>query len=266
MQLRGRMTEVVRKGAHKHTVPVIDRMMEILAVLESRSDGVSITDLTEALKQPRTTIYRILNTLQHHEIVRRDEAGSYRLGPRLLQLAGQVSLGASRIDLASIAQPFLDRLAAELGEGCKLSVVDHQGLVVLAAAQGRREYALTVTPGQHIPIHVGASGKLLLAHLPEEQRARWLSRPLASFTSKTMTNAHRLQRELARIRRMGWSQDKGESAPSIHAVAAPISDRSGKIIAAVSVPFLAGSPAERVEEIRLAALNTANAISAALQK
>ena len=240
-------------------------MMEILAVLEGRPDGASITDLTAALAQPRTTIYRILNTLQHHEIVRRDDNGSYRLGPRLLQLAGQVTIGASRIDLASTAQPFLDSLAAELGEGCKLSVVDHQGLVVLAAAQGRREYALTVTPGQHMPIHVGASGKLLLAHLPEEERTRWLSKPLASFTPKTITNAHRLERELARIARAGWSQDKGESAPSIHAIAAPIQDRTGKVVAAVSVPFLAGTAATRIEEIRLAALRAANAISAALQ-
>lgn len=260
------MSEAAEGTVQKHTVPVIDKMMDMLGILERRPDGASIRDLTEQTDQPRSTIYRILNTLQQHNVVRRDGSGLYHLGARLLQLASQVAANSGQADLVTVAQPNLDGLASQLGESCKLSVVDSQGLLVVAVAQGRRDYSLAVTPGQRMPVHVGAAGKLLLANLPEEERMQFLSRPLASFTSKSITDPDRMQREISRIRRRGWAEDKGESAPSIQAVAAPITDNSGKVIAALSVPFLAGASAARIEEIRRAALNTANAISATMHK
>jgi len=67
--------------------------------------------------------------------------------------------------------------------------------------------------------------------------------------------------ELAKIRRQGWAQDKGEYTPSIQAFAAPISDRAGKVVAALSVPFLAGAVPEHMEAVRLAAISSASAIS-----
>lgn len=260
------MGEIADNQSQKHTVPVIDKMMDLLGVLERRADGASISDLTEQTDQPRSTVYRILNTLQQHNIVRRNGSGQYYLGARLLQLASQVAAGTGQVDLVAIAQPLLDDLASRLGESCKLSVVDGEGLLVLAVAQGRKEYSLAVTPGQRMPLHVGAAGKLLLASLPEDKRARFLSRPLNAFTAKSITDPERLQREIVRIRRRGWAEDKGESAPSIQAVSAPIADSTGRVVAALSVPFLAGASASRIEEIRVAALNAASAIAAILQR
>ncbi|RUT28636.1 IclR family transcriptional regulator [Arsenicitalea aurantiaca] len=251
-------------AASKHRIPVIDRMMEVLTQLERRANGVTISELVAQLDMPRTTIYRILNTLQLHDMVRRDDGGAYHLGRRLLRLASHVAAGASPFDLASIAQPFLEQIAAQLGEGTKLSVIDHEGILVLAAAQGRREYALTVAPGQRMPIHAGAASKLLIAHLPEEEQANWLERPLMAFTSKSITDPKRLANELTRIKRLGWAQDKGENAPSIHAFAAPVFDKSGTMIAALSVPFLAGAEPSRMEEIRLAVIEAARALSDAI--
>lgn len=250
--------------ASKHTIPVIDRMMDVLTELEHNQNGVSIRELTEKLQLPRTTIYRILNTLQQHEMVRRDEAGCYSLGRRLLSLAAHVASRVTEFDLAAMCQPVLDRLASEVGEGIKLSVLDDEGILVLAAAQGRREYALTVAPGQRMPIHAGAASKMLLAYLPPEELDFWLSRPLSAFTSKTITDPRRLRTELARIRRLGWAQDKGETVPSIHAFAAPVYDTRSEMVAALSVPFLAGTEPDRMEYIRTAALTAAKALTAAI--
>ena len=252
------------EAAGKHTIPVIDRMMDVLGELEHQEEGLTIRALTAKLALPRTTIYRILNTLQQHDMVWRDEAGAYHLGRRLLTLASHVAARVSDIDLAAIGQPFLDRLASELGEGIKLSVIDQDGILVLAAAQGRREYALTVAPGQRMPIHAGAASKLLLAYLPPEELDYWLSKPVAAYTAKTITDPKRLRAELARIRRLGWARDRGENAPSIQAFAAPVFSRSGKMEAAISVPFLAGTEPSRMEEIRMAAIDTARAMSEAL--
>ncbi len=255
---------VVEDATARHTIPVIDRMMDVLGRLESRPAGASITMLTNELRLPRTTVYRILNTLQSHDMVQRDAAGAYRLGRRILTLASHVASGGTDVDLAALAQPFIDRLAASVGYSVKLSVVDREGVLVIAVAQGRRDYALTVTPGQRMPIHAGTAGKLLFAHQTADQQAAWLERPLQAFTNRTITDPKRLKAEAARIRRAGWSQDRGESAPSIYAFAAPVTDRAGQVAAALSVPFLLGTEPLEAEALREAAIATAREISAAM--
>ncbi|MEO7222081.1 MAG: IclR family transcriptional regulator [Devosia sp.] len=251
-------------AAMKHRIPVIDRMMDVLGQLERRDGGLTIRDLVSQLHLPRTTIYRILNTLQMHDMVHRDDDGAYHLGRRLLGLASHVATGASEVDLVAVAQPILDKLAHDLGEGVKLSVLDKNAVLVLAAAQGRREYALTVAPGQRMETHAGAASKLLLAYLPEDRLETHLARPLVPFTSKTITDARRLMSELTRLRRIGWSQDRGETVLSIHAFAAPVFDTRGEMVAALSVPFLAGTEPRRVEDIRLATIDTAKELTAAI--
>ena len=248
----------------KHTIPVIDRMMDILGELERHAGGMNIRRITLSLKLPRTTVYRILNTLQIHEIVRRDDEGSYHLGRRLLALATHATSRYSDAQLAAVCQPFLDRLAAELGEGIKLSVMDDDGAMVLAAAQGRREYSLTVAAGQRMPIHASAAGKLLLAYQPEDVIDFWLSQPLPAYSRKTIVEPKKLQSELAAIKRSGWSSDEGESAPSIQAVAAPVFAKDGHLLAALSVPFLSGTSAEQIEKIRSAAIRCAGNITGAM--
>lgn len=252
------------RGGGKHVIPAIDRMMEILAGLERHPAGLTVNGACTATGLPRTTVYRTLNSLEAHGIVARDAAGTYRLGRRLLALAAQVASQAADVDVAAIAQPFLDRLSAELGEGIKLSVLDGDQVLVLAVAQGRREYALTVAPGQRMPIHAGAASKVLLAHLPKDDLERILSRPLLAYTPRTITDPAKLRAELARVIRNGWAQDKGENGPSIHAFAAPVTDAGGKVVAALSVPFLAGTPHARMEEIRMATIERAAAIGTAI--
>lgn len=257
-------TTAYAEAATKHRIPVIDRMMDVLGQLERREAGATIRDLVTQLKLPRTTIYRILNTLQLHEMVRRDENGAYQLGSRLLGLAARVTAGASEVDIAALGQPVLDRLSRLLGEGCKLSVLDNNDTLVIATSPSPREYALSVTPGQRLPCHAGAAGKVILAYLPEAERKQWLARPLAAFTPRTLTDPRRLQSELTKIRRLGWAQDKGEGLPSVLAFAAPVFDARGEMVAAISVPFLAGTEASHMEEIRLATIAAAKEMSAAM--
>lgn len=249
----------------RHRIPVIDRMMDVLALLEKRSNGASIRELVDHLGLPRTTVYRILNTLHHHDVVRRTPEGAYRLGPRLLALAARTLPDAQDYDLAALSRPHLEALAEKTGEGCKVSVLDGNAVLVIAAVQGTREYALTVVPGQHQPLHAGAASKMLIAHIPRSELDALLGEgDLIRFTAKTITDRKRLAAELARIRRAGWSEDRGEYSPSILAYAAPIRDRNGKVVAALSVPFLLGSSPEHMEVIRVAVIAVAGAIAADL--
>jgi len=248
----------------RHTIPVIDRMMDVLAELERFDSGRTIRELTEALSLPRTTVYRLLNSLQIHDVVRRDDSGAYHLGRRLLSLAARSSTHFGDAAIVAACQPFMDKLAADVGEGVKLSVLDDEGVVVIAASQGRREYALTVAAGQRMTVHASASGKLLLAYLEPDAVDYWLSRSMPAYTANTVTDIERLRRELAKIKRQGWAEDKGETAPSILAYAAPVFAGDGTVAAAISVPFLAGTPTNHMEKMRLAAIRSAKAMSKAM--
>ena len=110
--------------------------MDVLALLERRPSGATIREMVETLKLPRTTVYRILNTLQHHDMVRRSEDGKLRLGPRLLALAARTIGNAQDYDLASLSMPHLQALSEQTGEGSKVSVLDDDGVLVVAAVQG----------------------------------------------------------------------------------------------------------------------------------
>ena len=255
-----------RTGAQskKHTIPIIDRMMDVLAELERYAAGRSIRELTESLSMPRTTVYRLLNSLQSHDVVRRDDDGAYHLGRRLLSLAAHTSTRFGNAATANLCLPHLDRLAAEIGEGVKLSVLDNEEVIVIAAAQGRREYALTVAIGQRMPVHASAAGKLLLAHLSHEAVDHWLGRPLPAYTTKTVSDAVELRGELVLIKQRGWAEDRGETAPSILAYAAPLVARDGHVVAAVSIPFLAGTPTSHMETVKAATIRGARVMSKAI--
>lgn len=250
--------------APRHRIPVIDRMVEILDVLAGRPDGASISDLVGVVGVPRTTVYRILNTLQDHGLIRRAHSGNYSLGPKFTHLASKMSGSDPGYDLAAIATPHLERLSGALGEGAKLNVMENGQLLVLAAVQGQRPYALGVRPGQRMPLHAGAAGKVLLAFVPESAREPVIDRELVRFTARTIADRRQLLAELKRIRKRGWADDKGEFMLSILAFAAPVRAPGGGIAGAVSVPFLAGAAPEREAEIRDAVIATAAAISAAI--
>ncbi len=174
--------------------------------------------------------------------------------------------GASQVDLAAIAQPYLDRLSSEIGEGVQADGDRQERRSVLAAAHGRREYALTVAPGQRLAAHAGAAGKLLLAYLPEAELARsgWhaAGRPSPPRPSPTPSGC---KTELPRIRRLGWSQDKGETACQRSSPSRRRSSiRRSEMVAALSVPSSPAPKPSRMEDIRLATIAAAKALTAAI--
>ena len=242
-------------------VPIIDRMMEILAIVERRAEGANIRTLTEGLGVPRSTVYRILTTLQFHDMVRRNAAGAYVLGPRVLSLAARVAR-VSGADLAEVAAPYLRRLSAATGEASKLSVRDGDAILVVLVIGGANEYGLTLKQGRMLPIHTGAASKLILAHLPEDDITRLLAAPLRAYTSRTITDPKKLLAELRKIKRQGWAQDPSEYSNGVNAFAAPVRDAEGNVVAAVSIPFVDDRDAARAEQIRAAVIATADEISA----
>ncbi|WP_438753941.1 IclR family transcriptional regulator [Pararhizobium sp. O133] len=230
--------DIHQDNKDKYGVPVLERMMEILSSLELQPAGETIRSLSDQLSVPRSTVYRILNTLHAHNVVQRRLDGTYVLGPRLLSLASKVRSEAT-FDLVALAQPIMKRLAEATGEANKLSVLDNQAVVVVASFAGQGQYALNPAVGQSFPLHAGAASKMLLAHLEAGAIDRFLAGPLPKYTPRTIIDPAKLSSELSKIRKQGWASDRGEHGGSVWAVAAPVTAPSGQMIAALSIPFLA---------------------------
>lgn len=252
--------EAETKRREGNQVPVIDRMLDMLEMIERRPGGTSIRELSDFLSMARSTVYRILNTLEARDIVKRSFSGSYVLGPRLLSLAANVVTGHDS-DLVELANTHLERLSQATGEASKLSVLDGDGVLVIAVAHSSGEYGLTVKPGRRLPLHAGAASRVLLAHMDGADIARILNAPLPRYTSTTLCDPDAIGKSLAQIRRTGAAFDNGEYSAGVMAVAAPVHDRHNKVVAAVSIPFLHTQDEARIEKLRSAVSAAAKAIS-----
>jgi DNA-binding IclR family transcriptional regulator len=242
--------------------PAVERTMDILRCLEGRVHGANLNELAAQTAVARSTVYRILNSLEAHGMVRRQgEGGRYLLGPRLLRLATHVTAPSGGIDLAAVAQPHLERLARQTGETSKVSVYDRGSVLVLAGVPGSGEHALHIAVGQHLPIHAGAASKMLLAYQPQAERDRILAMPLKPFTERTIVDPAKLLKELHKVRRQGWSHDPGEFSISIRSFGAPILDAEAQLVGALSIPFLIGRGRAFDKEMQQATIEGAIAIS-----
>ncbi|MBC7619458.1 MAG: IclR family transcriptional regulator [Candidatus Saccharibacteria bacterium] len=235
----------------EHRIPAVDRAIEVLGAIETRSHPTTLRELSEELEIPKSTVYRIMNSLEAGRMVVRIESGSYVLGPRLLQLAQSVSQG---FDLVSLAKPVMDELARQQAATVKLSVLDSGTALVVAAAIGTATFSVSTQVGTRFPLHAGAASKMLAAWLESRELDRLLPAKLERFTEATVLRKADLLREFAAIRAQGYAKDEGEHNAGVHAYAAPIFDAEGKCIAAMSVPFFGSESSTQVEKLLKALL------------
>src|SRR5690606_17711816 len=150
--------------------------------LERRPDGMSLDELVRQTAISRSSVYRILNSLEAHGAVRSVRGGVYVLGGLILKLASSTLTTKMDFDLPRIAQPHLDAAAFATGETAKVSIHDLGATLVVAGAPGFSGHALHTVIGRYLPLHAGAASKVLLAHLPEGEIRRLLRSRLPRFT------------------------------------------------------------------------------------
>jgi DNA-binding IclR family transcriptional regulator len=169
------------------------------------------------------------------------------------------------LDLRAIAMPELDRLARLTHETTGLGVLDGDQMLTVAQADGPNLVAVGDWTGRAVPLHSVAAGKVLLASLPEREILRFVRRGLDRFTDRTIVGLEPLLEELARVRRRGYATAFGEYDPALNAVAAPVHDARGSVIAAVDVwgPSFRVTP-RRVPELVQQVREAAGAVSVRL--
>ena len=242
------------------TIQVIERMFALVDVLASREEPMSLKEISEQTGLHPSTTHRILNDLTIGRFVDRPEAGSYRLGMRLLELGNLVKARLNVRDAALVPMRELHRL---IQQPVNLSVRQGDEIVYIERAYSERSGMQVVRAiGGRAPLHLTSTGKLFLA-AEELQRVRaYATRTgLAGHTRNSITQLPVLERELVGARQSGVARDDEELEMGVRCMAAGIYDDQGKLVAGLSI----SAPADRLDEAWLPKLKqTARQISAAL--
>lgn len=242
------------------TVQVIERMFNLLEVLASREEPVSLKEISEKTGLHPSTAHRILNDLTIGRFVDRPEAGSYRLGMRLLELGNLVK---ARLNVRDAALGPMRELHKQIQQPVNLSVRQGDEIVYVERAYSERSGMQVVRAiGGRAPLHLTSVGKLFLA-ADEPQRVRtYAARTgLVGNTRNSLTQLPALERELQQCRLLGVARDNEELETGVRCMAAGIYDDQARLVAGLSI----SAPADRIDESWLPKLKaTAAEISAAL--
>jgi len=226
------------------TIQALDRALVILKVLSAR-EGMSLTELAEAADQAPATVYRVLSTFAAHGMVEFDAGEQlWSIGPEAFRIGSAFLM---RTDLVEQARAVMRELTADTGETTNLAIADGARVVFLSQVETHEPIRAFFRPGTRGPIHASGIGKALLAYFPPERVDRMVrAGGLERFTAGTITEAGRLEAELAAIRAQGWAMDDEERTVGMRCVAAPIFNEFREAIAGVSV----SGPTERVTRAR----------------
>src|SRR6478609_3314505 len=231
------------QGPATPTIQVIERMFALIDVLASREEAISLKEISEKTGLHPSTTHRILNDLATGRFVDRPEAGSYRLGMRLLELGNLVK---ARLNVRDATLLPMRELHKQIQQPVNLSVRQGDEIVYVERAYSERSGMQVVRAiGGRAPLHLTSTGKLFLA-ADETQRVRaYATRTgLAGHTRNSITLLPVLERELAKARQYGIARDNEELELGVRCMAAGIYDAQSKLIAGLSI----SAPADRLDE------------------
>lgn len=213
------------------SVQSVDRALSIMSIL-ARLGEAGVTEIAGELDVHKSTAFRLVATLESHGLVEQTaERGKYRLGIGVLRLAAATT---ARLDVVQEARPISRKLAADSGETVNIAVLSDRSALYVDQVAGTSALQSHNWVGQHIPLHATSNGKVLLSGLsPSELDSRVSS--LAAYTTETVTSKSKLRRELATVVEQGYAVAADELEVGLTAIAAPIHNAHGDVIASISV-------------------------------
>ncbi len=216
-----------------YSVPAVERVFDMLEFLISSGKPRNVTEVSRALKIPKSSAFGILHTLRQRGYIEKLEDDRYSLTMKLF------SLGASMVDSLDQRQqvaPLLRQLALETNITAHLAVLAADEAVYIDKAEAPGAIRLTTYVGCRVPLHSTAMGKALLAWLPESEVDRIIrSRGLTAFTPHTISSPAALKAELMQVRSNGYAVSIEENEPGVCGIAGPVFDHTGHVAAAVNV-------------------------------
>lgn len=214
----------------------VDKAMQVLHVFTHERQEIGVSEIARELGMHKSVVSRLVGALRRWRILEQDpDTKLVRIGVGAFRLG---SIFATRQNIVRVVTPYLGSLVERTGHSAHAVLLDGNRALVVATVESPHALRVIMRVGEHRPLHSTAGGKLLLALsnpalLLEVERSPGLRR----FTPNTITDPEKLRSQLARCRREGVAWNNGESSPGAGAVAAPVLDDGGHIIAAISTVY-----------------------------
>ena len=257
-------------GRAAHFVQSLERGLAVIRAFGADTPSLTLSEVARATGLTRAATRRFLLTLADLGYVRTD-GRRFELNARVLEL-GYAFL--SSLTLPEVAEPHLERLVSEVHESSSVSVLDGDDIVYVARVPASRIMRVSINVGTRFPAYATSMGRVLLAGMDPPELDAFLGRAeLRPLSKRTITSERRLRAELDRVRGQGWAIVDQELEEGLRSMAAPIRDRTGRVVAAVNLsahasristdamkrtllPPLLATAGRIEEELRVAAAST----------
>ncbi|XJZ28258.1 IclR family transcriptional regulator [Bacillota bacterium Lsc_1132] len=242
----------------------VDRALRIITYVSEKKEGMGVTELASLLDLNKSSVFKLLSTLAAHGFIEQDqETKKYKLGYKYLELS---SMLLESIDLRTQAKPYLKELETLTNEVIHLVVYDQGEVVYIEKLEGNETLRTHSKVGKRAPVHCTSVGKVILAHLPDEEVAEIIAKKgLSRHTENTITDQKIFLNELHKVRKQGYGVEMEENEEGITCIAAPIFDHKGEITAAVSISGPSTRmTVKRLEELMPLIIETGKTISSRL--
>jgi len=225
------MDKLSRQPSAVYSAPALEKGLDILEALAATEKPQTLSDLSRALGRSSSELFRVLNSLEKRAYVIKDSAGRYRLSLKLYELA---HIHPPVEQLLKAADEPMRALARSLRQSCHLSVLSQGKLLVLAEYGSPEKVRLSIVVGSSFPATRTASGRLLLARLPEDERQRFLNKE-AQYRRQSAVQKKRLHDAISRIRKAGYSSAENETYMGTRDIAVPVGNSRIGLDAALAV-------------------------------
>jgi DNA-binding IclR family transcriptional regulator len=234
------MRTVKERGVER-SIQSVDRAVAIIKYIASKRNAAPLTDISAGVGLSNSTAHGLLAALKRGGLVEQDDdTRKYSLGIGVFELGQAVY---RQMDIHNIALPYLRQLVEKYRETCQLAILSEGEIVYIEKVESPRSIRMISSVGARHPAHCTGLGKVLLAGLSDRELSDFLKRkPLARYTTKTITDPEKLRKEIEGVRRNGYSLDREEIEDGLRCVAAPIRNDKGHTVAALSISM----PANRL--------------------
>lgn len=242
-------------------VRAVSRALSVLTVFCEGQAEIGLAELSERLDLNKSTLIRLLAALQEQEFIEQNaETGAYHLGIKAFEIGSAYYLHHLHTD--QVARPYMTALVNRWNCSANLAVLDRGQIVYIGLVEPQDLLRVRSSLGARLGVHHTALGKALVGELPQNEiRQICAEQGMRAVTPRTIVDVDSFIAELRGVRERGYAIDDEETLPGVRCVAAPIRDRTGAIVAALSasgstlavtpevLPRLAGDVMEAVAEI-----------------
>jgi len=227
----------MNKNESSYYIKSVGKALKVIEKVVNSDQPLGLTELSQKLSLNRSTVYRLLKTLQDEFYLEQisEENRKYVVGTKLIGLSSCI---IENLDLKKAAKPYLEKLQEKTDETVHLALIgeSEKDVVYIDKVDSGRTIKMSSAIGKRVPMHSTSLGKIMLAYMKDSKKGEILDKiELKGFTSKTITSKEKLLEHLKEVRNKGYAIDDEENDENVRCIAAPIFDNEGDIAGAISL-------------------------------